>query len=190
MIRYQYTSVMIAPITISAIEGAWLLWRFRVVRYVLPAWMLVCAYTTNVAWSPSPIGDAYAGVWATPSARHDTMERALLYVPDGAAVAATYNLLPHLSHRQEIYDWPNPFIPSVWGNRDCDNLPDPASIDYIAVDRTQVSPAQQELFTDMLAPGGPFVTVFDQDDVVIAKRQHTDPKVDVLPQRGSCPRAR
>jgi uncharacterized membrane protein len=190
MIRYQYTAVMIAPIVISAIEGTWLLWRFRVMRYVLPAWMLTAAYVSNVAWSPSPIGNHYESVWSTRHPRHDTMDDALTYVPDDAAVSATYQLVPHLSQRTEIYDWPNPFIPSVWGNDDCDaNLPDPASVDYVVVDRTLVSPAQQQLFRDMLAPGGPFAAVFDRDDIVVARRVGTDPTVDVQPQRDSCPAA-
>ena len=62
-IHYQYTAMMIAPLMIAAIEGAWLLWRFKVMHVILPIWMLGCAYMTNVAWSPSPIGDSY-NVWA------------------------------------------------------------------------------------------------------------------------------
>ena len=41
-------------------------------RRCLPIWLLGCAYMTNVAWSPSPIGDSY-NVWARPdtTARRD-----------------------------------------------------------------------------------------------------------------------
>ena len=187
MIRYQYTAVMIAPIVIAAIEGGWRLWRFQPVRRLLPAWMILCAYVTNVAWSPSPIGNFYGSTWARPSPRVDTMRAALSHVPPDAAVSATYSLLPHLSHRRQIYDWPNPFVPRVWGNRDCQNLPDPARIDYLAVDRTQVGTAEQRLVADMLAAGGPFQIVFDRDGVLVARRVGTDVKVDVEPQRRRCP---
>jgi uncharacterized membrane protein len=187
MIRYQYTAVMIAPIVISAIEGAWRLWRFRATRIALPVWMVLCAYVTNVAWSPSPIGNFYESVWAKPSLRRDTMRAALTHVPVAAAVSATYSLLPHLAHRREIYDWPNPFVPNVWGNRNCDHLPDPATIDYLAVDRTQVGAAERPLVDDMLAAGGPFELVFDRDNVLVARRVGTDVKIDVHPQRRTCP---
>jgi uncharacterized membrane protein len=186
MIRYQYTAVMIAPIVLSAIEGGWWLWRFRMMRIILPVWIVLCAYVTNVAWSPSPIGNFYS-TWAVPSPRHDTMSEALTRVPGGAAVSATYSLLPHLSQRRAIYDWPNPFVPNVWANRNCDNLPDPSTIDYLAIDRTQVGVNERPLVEAMLAAGGPFEIVFDRDDVVVARRVRTDPKVDVEPQRRTCP---
>jgi hypothetical protein len=156
-------------------------------RVVLPLWMVVCAYVTNVAWSPSPIGNEYASVWGRPSQRHDTMHEALTRVPADAAVSATYSLLPHLSQRRAIYDWPNPFVPNVWANRNCDNLPDPSTIDYLVVDRTQVAAAQRPLFETMLAAGGAFEVVFERDDVVVAKRVRTDASVDVEPQRRTCP---
>ncbi len=172
-IRYQYTAMMIAPLLIAAIEGGRALWRFKVMHVLLPIWMLGCAYMTNVAWSPSPIGDAYF-VWAQPSPRHAAMSEALKLVPDDASVTATYLLLPHLSHREQIYDWPNPWVPSYWGNDDGYRLPDPASIDYIVIDRTQVGEGQKTLVEGFIAPDGPYEVLFDTDDVLVAKRKDAD----------------
>ena len=169
-IHYQYTAMMIAPLLIAAIEGARVLWRVKVIRIVLPFWLLGCAYVTNVAWSPSPIGDAY-NVWARPSPRHEAMREALKLVPPKASVAATYTLLPHLSHREQIYDWPNPWVPSYWGNDDGYRLPDPAAIQYIVLDRTQVGPAQEALVESFIAPDGPYEVLFNQDDVLVGKRK-------------------
>ncbi len=89
------------------------------------------------------------------------MREALELVPDDASVAATYTLLPHLSHREQIYDWPNPWVPAYWGNDDGYRLPDPSTIDYIVLDRTQVGEAQQPLVADLIAPGGPYEVLFD-----------------------------
>jgi uncharacterized membrane protein len=169
-IHYQYTAMMIAPLMIAAIEGARVLWRFKVMHIILPIWLVGCSYMTNVAWSPSPIGDSY-GVWAKPNPRHATMREALKLVPDSASVSATYTLLPHLSHREQIYDWPNPWVPSYWGNDDGYRLPDPSTIDYIVLDRTQVGPAQQALVAGFIAPGGPYEVLLDADDVLVAKRK-------------------
>ena len=169
-IRYQYTAMMIAPLLIAAIEGGRALWRFKVMHVLLPIWLLGCAYMTNVAWSPSPIGDSYV-VWAQPTARHASMREALKLVPDDASVAATYTLLPHLSHREQIYDWPNPWVPFYWGNDDGFRLPDPSTIDYIVLDRTQIGEGQQALVAGLVAPDGPYEVLFDTDDVLVGKRK-------------------
>lgn len=168
-IRYQYTAVMIAPIVIASIEATALMWRYRFVRrFVLP-WILVCAYVSNIAWSPSPIS-ANDDVWGRRVERHDVMDEALDLVPDDVSVTATYSLGPHLSHREQIYDWPNPWVPAYWGNDDTYKLPDPSEIDYIVLDRHQVGEGQRELLADLLAPGGEFELLFDEDDVIVARR--------------------
>jgi uncharacterized membrane protein len=167
-IHYQYTAMMIAPILIAAIEGGRVLFRFKVMKVLLPIWLLGCAYVTNVAWSPSPIGDSYT-VWARSSPRHESMREALKLVPDKASVTATYTLLPHLSHREQIYDWPNPWVPAYWGNDDKYRLPDPSTIQYIVLDRTQVGAAQQALLASLIAPDGPYELLFDADDVIVGR---------------------
>jgi uncharacterized membrane protein len=168
-IRYQYTSVMIAPIVIASVEGAALLWRYKFTRRFLLPWLVVCAYVTNIAWSPSPIS-ANDSVWARPTARHAAMREAVELVPDGVSVTATYALGPHLSHREQIYDWPNPWVPAYWGNDDTYRLPDPSEIDYIVLDRFHVGPEQQELLVDLVGLGGEYEVLLDRDDVVVGRR--------------------
>lgn len=168
-IRYQYTAVMIAPIVIASIEAARWLWRYSIVRRFLVPWLLVCAYVTNVAWSPSPIA-AQSEVWGSTSPRHEIMREAVDMVPDDAAVTATYQLGPHLSHREQIYDWPNPWVPAYWGNDDTYRLPNPVEIDYIVLDRRQVGEQQQPLLESLVGPGGEFELLLDDDDIIVARR--------------------
>lgn len=168
-IRFQYTSVMVAPIVIASIQGAWLLWRFRFVRRVLVPWLLVCAYVTNVAWSPSPWG-ANDDVWARPEPRHEALREAIDLVPDDASVTATFALVPHLAHREQIYDWPNPWQAAYWGNDDEFRLPDPAEIDVVVLDRRHVGSAQQDLLEQLVGPDGEFEILFDRDEVVVGRR--------------------
>ncbi len=192
MIRYQYTSVMIAPVLISSIYGAKVLWRWQPAKILLPIWLLGCAYVTNVAWSPSPLGtEQNYAVWSVNQPRHDSLREALTYVPDDAGVVATYQLGPHLSQRDHIYDWPNPFMPHYWGNDNCDNLPSPTVVDYAVLDLTQIDDpnnpgANTTLLQNMIAPGGPFEVVFMDSNVVVAKRVGSSPEVDVQPQQDSC----
>jgi uncharacterized membrane protein len=173
MIQYQYTSVMVAPIVISAVEGASVVNRFKLGRRFLLPWLLVCAYVTNVAWSPSPISaqEEARSVWARPTQRHDSMRAALALVPDDASVTATFALLPHLSHREQIYDWPNPWVEAYWGNDDGYRLPDPKSIDYVVLDRVHVGDEEAELLDQLIGPNGEFDVLFDEDDVVVGRRK-------------------
>jgi uncharacterized membrane protein len=187
-IHYQYTSVIIAPLIIASIEGAWVLWRFKVLRWILPVWLIGCACWTNVQYSPSPMGDFYA-VWGQTSPRTEVMREAVALIPDSASVTATYTLLPHLAHREHIYDWPNPFVPAYWGNDDCKKLPSPTTVEYVVIDKDQVGVAQQQLVAEMFAPGGPYVAVFDESNVVVGHRVGTSPSVDVVPQAAACARS-
>jgi uncharacterized membrane protein len=186
MIRYQYTSVMIAPIIIASINGAYVFWRFKAAKVLLPMWLLGCAYVSNVAWSPSPLNERDSLVWSTPVPRHESLRTALELIPDDASVTASYQLLPHLSHRREVYDWPNPFWAAVWGNDDCARLPDPRTVDYVILDLTQVGANNQTLFDAMTVADGPFETTFRDDNVIVLHRTGSTPEVDVLPQRDSC----
>ena len=91
-------------------------------------------------------------------------------MPDDASVTATYSLGPHLAHREQIYDWPNPWVPAYWGNDDTYKLPDPSEIEYVVLDKRQVGEAQQELLADLVGPGGEFEVLLDEDDVVVGRR--------------------
>ena len=121
----------------------------KVAKVLLPVWLLGCAYVSNVAWSPSPLSTTNYPVWSTPNARHESLRKALSLIPADASVTASYQLLPHLSHRREVYDWPNPFWAAVWGNDDCAHLPDPTTVDYVVLDLTQVGENNQALFDAM-----------------------------------------
>ena len=58
----------------------------------------------------------HRGFWPlTPSSARDELGRAVNTPPDDASVAATYLLVPHLTHRRNIYSFPNPWQPQNWG---------------------------------------------------------------------------
>jgi uncharacterized membrane protein len=170
-IKYQYTAMMIAPIVIAAIEGCAFVIRRKVGRRIVVPWLIACMYITNVAWSPSPLSEANENVWAQPSPRHDVIRRAIDLVPDDASVTATYGILPHLSHREQIYDWPNPWVMAYFGNDDGYRLPDPSEIEYIVLDRRNVGEPQRELVDDLIAPGGEFEVLLDEDEILVARRR-------------------
>lgn len=168
-IRWQYTSVMIAPIIVATIDGARRLWRWRWVRPVVVLGIAASSIIGNVLLSNSPVS-RNDWVWARPTVRTPTLVRAVSLVPDDVSVVATYSLLPHLTHREFVYDWPNPWVPSYWGVDDGHRLPDPSRIEWLVVDRWHVGESERALLDELIGPQGEFRVVFDRDDVVVARR--------------------
>ncbi len=188
MIRYQYTAIMVAPLVIAAIDGARAIGRHRALRVALPIWLVLSSYVTNVMLSPSPLAKPEnRSVWATAHPRHDSMRAALAIIPDDAAVTASFQLVPHLTHRRHVYDWPNPFVPSMWGNDDCSTLPPSTIIDYVALDVWHIGDDNQALFEALFrAPDAPFEVVLEDEAVIVGRRVGTSAAADVDPQRQRC----
>jgi hypothetical protein len=159
---------MIAPLMVAAIDGTRLVWRSRRWRGWLVAVLLASSIVSNLAWSNSPWSDN-SYVWAKHSPRVDVLRRAVALVPDDAAVTATYTIVPHLSRREQIYDWPNPWVESYWGVDDGYRLPTPEAIDWVVVDRNHVS-SEYEPVLDEITSGGDFEVVLDDSGVVVARR--------------------
>jgi hypothetical protein len=102
--------------------------------------------------------------------RHAVIREALRVVPDDASVTATYGIVPHLTHREQIYDWPNPWVMAYFGNDDGYRFPDPDVIDYLVLDLLNVSAEHRQIVDELIAPGGEFEVLFDAADVLVARR--------------------
>ncbi len=195
-IEYQYPSMMIAPIVIASIEGIARRVKSQANRYWALGCVLLCIYVSNVGWSNSPIGKN-SGYWSQPTARSKVLQRAVDMVPKSVGVASTYAIGPHLTHRKDSYDWPNPWIPTYWGNELPDGSVDPAPhnpnrVTWVVFDRLHLdvdnpnNVEQAALVNRLIGVGGEFEVVFEEDGVVVAKRvrpnQPPDPAViPVLP---------
>ena len=94
------------------------------------------------------------------------MNAALRLIPSGAPTAATYYMVPHLTHRTLIYEFPNPWITTNWGIANQDP-PDPSKVDWLVVD-TSLNGTAAPLFTALTS--GEFSVVFDQSGIVVATR--------------------
>ncbi len=168
-IRYHYSSIVIAAVFLATVESCARLGGRVVVRRLLVGLILVTSLAANVVWSPSPLGRQYdSGIWAVAQPRHQVVRDALKLVPAGAGVSATYNLVPHLTHRVHIYEFPNPWVPTNWGANG-ENPPDPETADYLVLDVT-LNGTQQGLYDRLVTTGGPFRIVYDVDGIVVARR--------------------
>lgn len=77
---------------------------------------------------------------------------AIAMIPADAAVSADYQIVPHLTHRKDIYMFPNPFSAESWGIRD-ENTRDPNIVQYILVQDSMVNAAKRKTIANLLRQG-------------------------------------
>ena len=171
--RFHYSAVVVAAVLIAAAEGVTRLrswswpgpWPGRVAVAIL----VVSAVVGHLAWAPSPVGAAYDdGIWAPASRRHAVFRRAMGMIPARASVSATYYVVPHLTHRPVVYEWPNPWRAGNWGIAD-ENPPDPSGTDWLLLDLT-IDQAT-DLVLERVGRGGDFDVVLNEEGVLLARRR-------------------
>jgi uncharacterized membrane protein len=171
-IRNHYSSLLVVGVMLATVESAARYGWTQGGRRFLVGLVAATALATNVAWSPSPLSVEYdAGIWARSSPRHAAMREAVAHVPPGASVTAIYYLVPHLTHRTLIYEWPNPFTrpPANWGVEG-ENPGNPARVQYLALDTGLIGDEHKRLYESLTAPGGEFRKIFERDQLVVARR--------------------
>ena len=176
-IQFHYAAIIVAFVALASIDGVARLKALPVRRFAVGA-VAAAALATSVAWGMSPISTDYRnGYWALyANPRQAEFDAAVDAVPGGAAVSATYNIVPHLSHREQIYTFPNPWFPLNWGvageapdDPDHDHVP--AEVEWIVVDRTtHVPDGREEQLIDSLLDSGEFVAVSDDGGILVARR--------------------
>ena len=169
-IHYHYSAIVLTGVFLATVEGMAWIGRGPGTRRALVAVLLTTSLAANVAWSPSPLGVHYDdGFWARSDPRHATVRAALRLVPADAGLSASYNLIPHLTHRTYAYEFPNPWVVANWGAHG-ENPPDPATADYLVIDERLLGD-QRPLFDRLLSPQGGYTRVFASDGIVVARRQ-------------------
>ena len=72
-------------------------------------------------------------------------------VPAQAAASAAYNIDTHMAHRERIYEFPVPWCNVNWGVRG-EHLDDPATVQYLVLDRNLVERRRDRaLLSDLLS---------------------------------------
>jgi uncharacterized membrane protein len=173
-IKYHYSSVLIAALFLGTVETVGrLAQRRNWVRMALLALLTTTAVGSNYALSPSPLGKEFrSGIWVfSPQPQHSAVTEALELVPPDAAVAATYYIVPHLTHRRLIYEFPNPFITENWGI-DGENPGAPEKVEFLVLDTSSLKATESGAFYEKLtANDGTFKVVFSKGGIEVAKRR-------------------
>jgi uncharacterized membrane protein len=175
-IKFQYTAFLAAGLFIALIEGLGRLRSVPAARLRAPLVGLLCAaaLASNVAWSPSPLDtQAYhGGNWAfSPNATVQELAKMVRMVPAGAGVSATYAVVPHLSHRDQIYTWPNPWTRSYFGISATQPPEHTWEVQYLVLDLTQQSSQDVTLLHKLTGPSGHFRIILETDQAIIAVRK-------------------
>jgi uncharacterized membrane protein len=167
-VRVHYVAMPLAAASIAMVEGLRMLrspsWR----RFALGA-IAAASLTTSALWSLLPYAPPYdQGNWAlAPNPRAPVMLAAIAYPQPDDAVAATWNLVPHLTHRHQIFTFPNPWVVVNWGTG-VETPPEPAAIDWLVIDRQVLGESTDDF--ERILDQESWEIVLDSDDIVVARR--------------------
>ena len=176
--QYHYAALPVLSMTVGMVEGVAFL-RRRSWRKIVAVAIVGASAFTIVRWGNSPVSEQYArkarGRWFPSSISGRSTPRSASYRP-GESVSASYNLVPHLAQRWEIYSFPTPWRAANWGNNGEDNR-DPHDVDFVAVDLGTLGVEDTALFAAIRGSGA-FETIMDDGHVVVLHRLPTTPPAD------------
>ncbi|MEE9413858.1 MAG: DUF2079 domain-containing protein, partial [Acidimicrobiales bacterium] len=123
------------------------------VQRLLTIWVVIAAIASGSVWGINRFSPEYRrGFWPlVQSEEIADLQRAVKLIPEDSSVAASYLIAPHLTHRELIYTFPNPWQESNWGIGG-DHQHDPEKVDFIIIDTRVTSADAQQLFSSIVEP--------------------------------------
>ncbi len=119
-------------------------------------------------WGPVGRNRAFVGDPSSPHAK--AARRAIDLIPRNASVSSHYTFVPHLTHREQIYDFPNPWRAQNWG-REGENVPNPDTVDYVIVP-THMAGDEREVIISLRSSA--FDPIYEAEGIVLLKRATVD----------------
>ncbi len=185
-IRYHYNYVTLPFLHVGAIAGMVTLLkhflqtnhRKTAARFGLALVVLTCSLVANLSLSQRPFSTQWSQLMGLLNFREEKkieeMKAALNLIPENATVSASHNLIPHLTHRREIYMFPNPFILTLW-NMHFKQGKDPRlngrDIDYLILDTSLPPNKEIGILERYLLTSGKYSKISTGDRVVVLKRK-------------------
>ncbi len=177
-IQSHYPAVLIAGMFLSTIEVVRVNWSRRWGRGLVVA-LLMTTVSASIVRSPAP-WSMNRSVWKGAEPHRAALDQAVGLIPDDARVSAMGNIVPHLSHRHVVYQFPNPMERYFYGEF---ALEDPAGrtgppatypepVDWIIVQRSGLRSFASTV--DRVVADGSFEVVFDKGDALVLRRTVVD----------------
>ena len=166
-VRYHYSTLILPVLIVATIFGISAVPR-RFQRAVVGL-VLVTSLWSAYLWSPTPFGRVHPYIADPSSATVASFHRAERLIPRTAVVSAHYSYVAQISHRDEIYMFPNPWKASYWGTfkQEGERLPQADRVQFILV--PSKLDAEPKAVLDSIR--GDFETVYEGDGVLLLKRK-------------------
>lgn len=134
-IMWHYTAYLLGVLAVAVPLGAarWVAHADRVFRVKRLTGALAVSVAMLLIAGPHLV--PWLGLWGGINEEEKAnLEALITELPPEASVSATWSLAPHIAHREAVYTAPNPFQERFWGAGGKPPLPDPETVEYLAVD--------------------------------------------------------
>ncbi len=164
-IQYHYQTLIVPVLVAAAVFGVARLASERI-RTGLVGLMLVSALCAAYLWGPLGRNQGFVGDPRSPNVR--ASNEAIEMIPEDAGVSAFYTFVPHLTHREHIYEFPNPWRATNWGafDREGQELPFTEEVDYVIGPESLLD---GQLVERLLQTG--FQRIYEAEGVLLLERQ-------------------
>ena len=167
--RYHYSAMVVAGLAVATVEGVAICGRTPALRRFLVGFLAATSLAATAAWGPSPLSTTYRTYWPLGGGnRVGAKQQATRQLPGDGVASVSYDFVTHLDHRPTLYQFPEPWVAVAWGLHG-ENLPDPAGVRWLVIDRTRLLDGPEHRLLDSLL-AGQFRIRYDRDDVVVAER--------------------
>jgi uncharacterized membrane protein len=173
-LRFHYLATAAPLLAAGAVAGLAAVKRAR--RPLLaPLLVLLVVLAGGTSWRYGPAPYARDPVAVAVGPVDQARRQALALVADGAPVSAQYNLVPHLGHRAEVYEFPNPFRAVNWGLAgDQQSQAVLERLRFVVVQRDLLGDQDRQLL-DKLQNDPAWRTALDSQEVVVLERAGAGP---------------
>ncbi|MSO79744.1 MAG: DUF2079 domain-containing protein [Acidimicrobiia bacterium] len=172
VIEHHYAALCIGALAMASVEGVAFARRRlgKVATLVAVGLVASGAGFGTLAWGPSPLSAKYENGWWPPAIdpRIDALRATIAAVTNDGAVSAVYGLVPQLSQREEIYEFPNPWRSRNFGIEG-EPRRNPRRVEWLVIDRTVLDAEAAGLLQSILGHGH-FTIVYQGPDLLVAHR--------------------
>lgn len=130
-VQFHYSTLLVPVVLVAAVLGAA---RLPVARRRAAVVALVAGGVVgSLVWGPAGGNRTEAWAAAPPASAVGPARAAIAMVPGDAAVATMVQFAPHLSHREDLYLFPNPWRSTAYGDERTagQRLPAADDVDYV-----------------------------------------------------------
>lgn len=170
-IQYHYATLIVPVFVIASILGIARVPSVRR-RQMLVGFMVLSSLVSGWYWGATPLSHRPAYI-ADPDARYaEVLREAIKLIPSDAAISVDYSVVPHVAHRRKVYEFPNPWYASNWGDasKERQRLPEADRIEYVLVSRAASEDSPRIPVLAELEQNGEFEAIYEQLGIVLLHR--------------------